>query len=111
MSCKYYFRQEVAFAFHVSVYFMLIFTNQEPVVISIFATSFTPSSSELIFGLNNDRKNQSSSAIVKKLDFTLLFAKYYLYINKLAPKDLSLDEFKAKISWRYDFEKAPPSIS
>ena len=68
------------------------------------ATSFAPSSSELIFGLNNDRKNQSSSAIVKKLDFTLLFAKYYLYINKLAPKDLSLDEFKAKISWRYDFE-------
>ena len=75
------------------------------------ATSFAPSSSELIFGLNNDRKNQSSSAIVKKLDFTLLFAKYYLYINKLAPKDLSLDEFKAKISWRYDFEKPPPSIS
>ena len=31
--------------------------------------------------------------------------------NKLAPKDLSLDEFKAKISWRYDFEKPPPSIS
>ena len=53
------------------------------------ATSFAPSSSELIFGLNNDRKNQSSSAIVKKLDFTLLFAKYYLYINRLAPKDLS----------------------
>ena len=75
------------------------------------ATSFAPSSSELIFGLNNDRKNQSSSAIVKKLDFTLLFAKYYLYINKLAPKDLSLDEFKVKISWRYDFEKPPPSIS
>ena len=74
-------------------------------------TSFAPFSSELIFGLNNDRKNQSSSAIVKKLDFTLLFAKYYLYINKLAPKDLSLDEFKAKISWRYDFEKPRPSIS
>ena len=32
----------------------------------------------------------------------LLFAKYYLHINKLAPEDLSLDEFKAKISWRYD---------
>ena len=75
------------------------------------ATFFAPSSSELIFGLNNDRKDQSSSAIVKKLDFTLLFAKYYLFINKLAPKDLSLDEFKAKISWRYDFEKPPPSIS
>ena len=36
---------------------------------------------------------------------------YYLYINKLAPKDLSLDEFKARISWRYDFEKLLPSIS
>ena len=75
------------------------------------ATSFAPSSSELIFGLNNERKNQSSLAIVKKLDFTLLFAKYYLYINKLAPKDLSLDQFKAKVSWRYDFEKPPSSIS
>ena len=75
------------------------------------ATSFAPSSSELIFGRNNDRKNQSSSAIVKKLDFTLLFAKYYLYINKLAPKDLSLDEFKAKISWRYDFETPPQLVT
>ena len=70
-----------------------------------------PSSSELILGLNDDRKNQSSSAIVKKFDFTLLFAKYYLYINKLALKELSLDKFKAKISWRYDCEKPPPSIS
>ena len=75
------------------------------------ATSFAPSSSELIFDRNNDRKNQSSSAIVKKLDFTLLFAKYYLYINKLAPKDLSLDEFKAKISWRYDFETPPQLVT
>ena len=57
-----------------------------------------PSSRELIFGLN-DRKNQSSLAIVKKLDFTLLFAKNYLYINNLAPKDLEV--------W---FEKSPPSI-
>ena len=31
--------------------------------------------------------------------------------STVAPKDLSLDEFKAKISWRYDFEKHPPSIS
>ena len=31
-------------------------------------------------------------------DFTLLFAKYYLYKNKLAPKELSLDDFKAIIS-------------
>ena len=55
------------------------------------ATSFALFSGELIFGLNNDRKNQSSSEIVKKFDFTLLFAKYYLYTNKLAPKKLSLD--------------------
>ena len=59
------------------------------------ATSFAPSSSELFFDLNNDRKNQSSLEIVKKPYFTLLVAKYYLYINKLAPKDLSLDELKA----------------
>ena len=31
--------------------------------------------------------------IVKKLDFSLLLAKYYLYINKLAPKYLAVDKF------------------
>ena len=41
----------------------------------------------------------------------MVAAKYYLYINKLAPKDLSLDEVKAKISWRYDFEKLLSSMS
>ena len=50
------------------------------------ATSFAPFSKSPIFGLNDDRKNHSSLAIVKKLDFTLLFTEYYLYINKLAPK-------------------------
>ena len=30
--------------------------------------------------------------MVKKPDFTLLFAKYFLHTNKLAPKKLSLDE-------------------
>ena len=40
----------------------------------------------------------------------MVAAKYYLYINKLAHKDLSLDEFMAKINWRYDFKKLPPSI-
>ena len=51
------------------------------------------------------------SEIGKKLDFSLLFAKYYLYINNLTPKDSSLDECKGKISWRYDFEKPLSSIS
>ena len=63
------------------------------------ATSFALFSSELIFGLNNDRKNQSSSEIVKKFDFTPLFAKYYLYTNTLAPKELSLDEFNQLEVW------------
>ena len=53
----------------------------------------------------------SKSSILLFCLLNITFAKYYLYINKLAPKDLSLDEFKAKISWRYDFEKPLPSIS
>ena len=57
---------------------------------------------DLIFGLNNDRKDQKSSEIVI---VTILFAKYYSYTNKFAPKELCLDEFKAIIGWRYDFEK------
>ena len=74
------------------------------------ATSFAPSSSELIFGLNNNGRIKAYRELSKS-SILLLFAKYYLYINKLAPKDLSLDEFKAKISWMYDFEKTLPSIS
>ena len=42
---------------------------------------------------------------------TLLYFVKLVYINKLAPQDLSLDEFKDKISWRYDFEKPFSSIS
>ena len=31
----------------------------------------------------------------QKARFSLLLAKHYLYMNKLAPKDLALDKFKA----------------
>ena len=45
--------------------------------------------------------------IVKRLDFTLLITKNYLYMNKLAPKDLALDEFKAKNQLEVWFRKTP----
>ena len=41
----------------------------------------------------------------KTLNFTILFPKYYLYTQKLSLKELSLNEFIVKFTWRYDLEK------
>ena len=57
-------------------------------------------------GLRNRVKRNSIFSFQKiemigncqKARFSLLLAKNYLYMNKLAPKDLALDEFKARIS-------------
>ena len=63
------------------------------------------------FSLETGLKYRNDWKLSKSSILLLCFAKYYLYINKLAPKDLSLDEFKARINWSYDFEKPLPSIS
>ena len=68
-------------------------------------TSFSLSPSELIFGIKTGSKKQNTFKINKKLNFTILFAKYYLYTQKLSLKELSLNEFIVKLTWRYDLEK------
>ena len=42
-------------------------------------------------------QSKRSSGIARKLNFTLLFAKYYLYSQKLSQKELSLNEFIVKL--------------
>ena len=49
-------------------------------------TSFSLSPSELIFGIKAGSKKQNTFKINKKLNFTILFAKYYLYTQKLSLK-------------------------
>jgi len=43
--------------------------------------------------------------ITRKLNFTLLYAKYYLYNQKLIHGELSVNEFIVNIKHKYVFEK------
>ena len=67
-------------------------------------TSFSLSPSELIFEIKTGSKKQNTFKINKKLNYTILFAKYYLYTQKLSLRELSLNEFIVKFTWRYDLQ-------
>ena len=67
-------------------------------------TSFTLSPTELIFGKKVDNRTKNFSTI-KKLNFTFLYAKYYLYNQKLRREELSVSEFIANLNYKYTFEK------
>ncbi len=67
------------------------------------ATSLTLSPIELIFGKDKDNINKEID-IIKKLNFTFLHAKYYLYNQKLLNGKLSLNEFLANVKFKYNFE-------
>ncbi|KAL9977428.1 hypothetical protein ACROYT_G014829, partial [Oculina patagonica] len=68
------------------------------------ATSLTLSPTELIFGKDKDNINKEID-IIRKLNFTFLYAKYYVYNQKLLNGKLSLNEFLANVKFKYIFEK------
>ena len=59
---------------------------------------------ELIFGKKVDNLSKESN-IIRKLNFTFLYAKYYLYNQKLLHGELSVNEFIANLKHKYIFEK------
>ena len=70
------------------------------------ATSLTLSPTELIFGKDKDNINKELPVdIIRKLNFTFLYAKYYLYNQKLLNRELSLNECLANVKFKYNFEK------
>ena len=70
------------------------------------ATSLTLSPTELIFGKDKDNINKELPVdIIRKLNFTFLYAKYYLYNQKLLNRELSLNEFLVNVKFKYNFEK------
>ena len=70
------------------------------------ATSLTLSPTELIFGKDKDNINKELPVdIIRKLNFTFLYVKYYLYNQKLLNRELSLNEFLANVKFKYNFEK------
>ena len=42
-----------------------------------------------------------------KFNYTLLFAKYYLYTQKLLKKEINMKEYVRKLTFKYQIEKLP----
>ena len=67
-------------------------------------TSFSLSPTELLFGMRVDASSKESN-IIRKLNFTFLYAKYYLYNQKLIHDELSVNEFIVNLKHKYIFRK------
>ena len=67
------------------------------------ATSLSFSQIEIMFGRKVNIKN-AELYFERKLNFTLLFAKYYLYNTKLIQGEIVMSDFIAKVSQKYSLE-------
>ena len=68
-------------------------------------TSYSVNITELLFGKLPTEITAPSTMMLKKLNYVLLFARYYLYTNKLNSKELRLREFIQKLELKYRIEK------
>ena len=68
------------------------------------ATSYSLSTEENIFGKIYNAQLARSDGTPKKLNYCLLFAKYYLYCQKLNKKKINFDEFKQRIAFKFRIE-------
>ena len=67
------------------------------------ATSLVFSRIEVMFGRKVNIKNEELY-FERKLNFTLLFAKYYLYNTKLTQGEILMSDFIAKVSQKYSLK-------
>ena len=66
-------------------------------------TNLLPSLKESLFGLSENVLN--ISGISTKLNYTLLFMRFYIYSCKLHNKALTLSDFAKQIEFKYQLEK------
>ena len=63
--------------------------------------SFEPTNQEFFFGIFS---NPANKEILKKINYTLLFARYFIYTNKLHNNSLLITDFVSKVSFKYRLE-------
>ena len=68
-------------------------------------TTFSPSHVEILFGKKSSNCSQGSFKLLRKFNYTLLFAKYYLYTQKLLKKEINTKEYIRKLTFKYQIEK------
>ena len=64
-------------------------------------SSFKPSNQEYLFGIFS---NPAHKKLLKKFNYTMLFACYFIYTNKLHNNSLLIKDFVSKISLKYRLE-------
>ena len=69
-------------------------------------TSYSLNITELLFGKFPTEITAPSTMMLKKLNYVLLFARYYLYTNKLNSEELRLREFIKKLELKYRIENS-----
>ena len=70
------------------------------------ATSFTQSDEELLFGKSlNTIGHLQRPPLLKTLNYCMLFAKYYLYNQKLNQIEPELNEFNNRLNFKHRVEK------
>ena len=65
--------------------------------------NFTPSEKDILFGIFIN--NTKTGELVRRLNYTFLFMRYYIYSAKLEEKVFSVQEFMRKILLKYKIEK------
>ena len=68
-------------------------------------TSFSPSPLEILFGLKQKNYPKVVNKSIIKFNYTLLFARCYLYTQKLLKKEINMKEFMRKLTSKLQIEK------
>ena len=68
-------------------------------------TTFSPSPLEILFGLEQKDYPQVANKSIIKFNYTLSFAKYYVYKQKLIKKEINMKEFIRKLTSKLQIEK------
>ena len=68
------------------------------------ATSYSLSTEEFLFGKLDNTQLARSDGTLKKLNYCLLFAKYYLYCQKLNKRKINFHKFKQRIAFKFRIE-------
>ena len=67
-------------------------------------TSFSPSPLELLFGLEPKNYPRVAHKSIKNFNYIVLFAKYYIYTQKLLKKEFNMKEFIRKLTLNIQVE-------
>ena len=66
-------------------------------------SNLRPSTKESLFGIS--LHSPTRKVVIKRLNYTLPFMRFYIYLYKLHNKSLTLDAFVNQISMKYHLEK------